>query len=67
MKLPDKFKDEGTKLAKNLKIFGIPLESLSREELLAVAGMAVKWHQEKSEEVRRVTETWAKFAARRNA
>jgi hypothetical protein len=49
-RLPEHFVNEGLKLAKGAMIFGVPLEELSRDELLAVAAQGWKAEENAREE-----------------
>ena len=45
MRLPESFLREGLELAKGCTLFGIPLQDLTREELMAAAAKSFKSEQ----------------------
>jgi len=52
-KLPKKFIREGLELADGATLFGIPLEKLSREELIAAVAKGWKAYEDQLKEVAR--------------
>ena len=55
-RLPDHVLQHGTELAAGMCFHGWPLESLTREELIAAIGIAVKREQDTTGELRRRTD-----------
>jgi hypothetical protein len=62
MRLPDSFVKEGLEIAQTLTIFDVPVESLSREELLASVAHGWTAYNRALDESRRGREFMAELA-----
>lgn len=59
MNIPEKFVTDGLALAKGATVFGVPIETLTREELMACAANFAKLYQD---QLRRRQPEWLEGA-----
>jgi len=64
MKIPEYFVKEGVELSKDMTLFGVRMEELSRDELLAGCARGWKMYNDQVQESIRTMDTFAKLKSR---